>query len=172
MCLCVCSRAVCVRRRKVWSTLQWKHCQQQEDVRQLGTGTLWSQKVTQHHTTTEVRVVWGRVRLWATVIYWDAPWCTWRLSSGWIRVSVGLTRSACCRGTREHKGLDIKCNDGSTVYAPFDVTLNGRVTVYNDRNKAAINSGINLRGEGPTGSRCVVSPHDDLLDTSVLVPLF
>lgn len=85
---------------------------------------------------------------------------------------MGLTRSACCRGTREHKGLDIKCNDGSTVYAPFDVTLNGRVTVYNDRNKAAINSGINLRGEGPTGSRCVVSPHDDLLDTSVLVPLF
>ncbi|XP_078100873.1 leukocyte cell-derived chemotaxin-2-like [Sander vitreus] len=52
------------------------------------------------------------------------------------------------RGTREHKGLDIVCRDGSTVYAPFDVTLHGKLTVYTDRTKAAINSGINLRGEG------------------------
>ncbi|KAF1375332.1 hypothetical protein PFLUV_G00218700 [Perca fluviatilis] len=52
------------------------------------------------------------------------------------------------RGTREHKGLDIVCRDGSTVYAPFDVTLHGKVTVYTDPAKAAINSGINLRGEG------------------------
>ncbi|XP_039639956.1 leukocyte cell-derived chemotaxin-2-like, partial [Perca fluviatilis] len=54
----------------------------------------------------------------------------------------------CFRGTREHKGLDIVCRDGSTVYAPFDVTLHGKVTVYTDPAKAAINSGINLRGEG------------------------
>uniref|UniRef100_G3P7I2 Uncharacterized protein n=1 Tax=Gasterosteus aculeatus aculeatus TaxID=481459 RepID=G3P7I2_GASAC len=66
-----------------------------------------------------------------------------RTSDSWGQGHYGARR-----GTREHKGLDIKCNDGSTVYAPFDVTLNGRVTVYNDRNKAAINSGINLRGEG------------------------
>ncbi|TDG97652.1 hypothetical protein EPR50_G00209990 [Perca flavescens] len=52
------------------------------------------------------------------------------------------------RGTREHKGLDIVCRDGSTVYAPFDVTLHGKVIVYTDPAKAAINSGINLRGEG------------------------
>ncbi|XP_041931383.1 myeloid protein 1-like [Alosa sapidissima] len=25
-----------------------------------------------------------------------------------------------------HKGLDIQCNDGATVYAPFDVKLNGK----------------------------------------------
>uniref|UniRef100_A0A3Q4GDP9 Leukocyte cell-derived chemotaxin-2-like n=1 Tax=Neolamprologus brichardi TaxID=32507 RepID=A0A3Q4GDP9_NEOBR len=52
------------------------------------------------------------------------------------------------RGTRLHQGLDIKCRDGAAVYAPFDVTLNGRLTVYTDPNKAAINEGINLSGEG------------------------
>ena len=54
----------------------------------------------------------------------------------------------CFRGSRDHKGLDIVCSDGSAVYAPFDVTLEGRLTVYTDASKAAINSGINLRGEG------------------------
>ncbi|XP_069015982.1 leukocyte cell-derived chemotaxin-2-like isoform X2 [Embiotoca jacksoni] len=49
---------------------------------------------------------------------------------------------------RDHKGLDIVCQDGSTVYAPFDVTLHGKLTVYTDRTKDAINEGINLRGEG------------------------
>lgn len=53
------------------------------------------------------------------------------------------------RGNRIHKGLDIVCNDGAVVYAPFDVTLNGRVIVYTDPKKKAINSGINLRGESP-----------------------
>lgn len=56
--------------------------------------------------------------------------------------------SAAYRGTRPHQGLDIKCSDGDAVYAPFDVTLNGRLTVYTDPNKAAINEGINLSGEG------------------------
>lgn len=53
-----------------------------------------------------------------------------------------------CRAGRQHKGLDVECEDGSAVYAPFDVTLHGRLTVYTDRNKEAINEGINLRGEG------------------------
>ncbi|XP_069015981.1 leukocyte cell-derived chemotaxin-2-like isoform X1 [Embiotoca jacksoni] len=52
------------------------------------------------------------------------------------------------RQNRDHKGLDIVCQDGSTVYAPFDVTLHGKLTVYTDRTKDAINEGINLRGEG------------------------
>ncbi len=54
----------------------------------------------------------------------------------------------CFRGSRHHQGLDIVCSDGSVVYAPFDVTLHGKVIVYTDPAKAAINSGINLRGEG------------------------
>ncbi|CAI5657896.1 unnamed protein product [Oreochromis niloticus] len=52
------------------------------------------------------------------------------------------------RGTRLHQGLDIKCSDGAAVYAPFDVTLNGKLTVYTDPTKAAINEGINLSGQG------------------------
>ena len=52
---------------------------------------------------------------------------------------------------RTHKGLDILCSDGSNVLAPFDVQLNGKLTVYADPTNAqtAINKGINLRGEGP-----------------------
>uniref|UniRef100_A0A8C8MKH5 Uncharacterized protein n=1 Tax=Oncorhynchus tshawytscha TaxID=74940 RepID=A0A8C8MKH5_ONCTS len=38
--------------------------------------------------------------------------------------------------------------DGATVYAPFDVKLSGKVTVYTNPKKAAINDGINLSGEG------------------------
>uniref|UniRef100_A0A8C7N2K3 Uncharacterized protein n=1 Tax=Oncorhynchus kisutch TaxID=8019 RepID=A0A8C7N2K3_ONCKI len=42
----------------------------------------------------------------------------------------------------------IVCNDGATVYATFDVKLSGKVTVYTNPKKAAINDGINLSGEG------------------------
>ncbi|KAM9831264.1 leukocyte cell-derived chemotaxin-2-like [Neosynchiropus ocellatus] len=54
------------------------------------------------------------------------------------------------RGSRVHQGLDIVCADDSEVIAPFDVTLMGRLTVYKDPTgeKAPINMGINLRGEG------------------------
>ncbi|XP_058477769.1 leukocyte cell derived chemotaxin 2, tandem duplicate 1 [Solea solea] len=66
-----------------------------------------------------------------------------RTSDSWGHGHFGAKR-----GTREHKGLDIACEDGSVVYAPFDVTLEGRLTVYTDSAKAAINSGINLSGGG------------------------
>ncbi len=54
----------------------------------------------------------------------------------------------CCRdgGKRKHEGLDIVCADGATVYAPFDVKLNGKAVPYKKNN--AINNGINLSGEG------------------------
>uniref|UniRef100_A0A671MQD5 Leukocyte cell-derived chemotaxin-2-like n=1 Tax=Sinocyclocheilus anshuiensis TaxID=1608454 RepID=A0A671MQD5_9TELE len=45
-----------------------------------------------------------------------------------------------------HEGLDIVCADGATVYAPFDVKLNGKAAPYKKNN--AINDGINLSGEG------------------------
>uniref|UniRef100_A0A4W6FSV4 Uncharacterized protein n=1 Tax=Lates calcarifer TaxID=8187 RepID=A0A4W6FSV4_LATCA len=51
------------------------------------------------------------------------------------------------RGNGTHKGLDIVCSDGSTVLAPFNVTLEGGINIFND-NKTTINRGINLRGEG------------------------
>lgn len=72
------------------------------------------------------------------------------------------------RGDRVHKGLDIACADGSVVYAPFDVTLNGRVIVYTDPKKSAINNGINLRG-GSTFS-ALRTGHG--LRTTVISPLF
>ncbi|KAM4525121.1 leukocyte cell-derived chemotaxin-2-like [Odontesthes bonariensis] len=49
---------------------------------------------------------------------------------------------------RVHRGVDIVCRDGSAVYAPFDATLHGKVIVYNDPKKKAIDEGINLRGAG------------------------
>ncbi|CAJ1081332.1 neutral ceramidase [Xyrichtys novacula] len=66
-----------------------------------------------------------------------------RTSDSWGAGNYGARR-----GSRTHQGLDIVCEDGSEVYAPFDVTLNGKLIVYNDPTKAAINSGINLSGEG------------------------
>ncbi|KAM4621491.1 leukocyte cell-derived chemotaxin-2-like [Polymixia lowei] len=60
----------------------------------------------------------------------------------------GQGRYGAPRGSRVHRGLDIVCSDGATVYAPFDVTLNGKLTVYTDPKKEAINSGINLSGQG------------------------
>ncbi|XP_067312643.1 leukocyte cell-derived chemotaxin-2-like [Pseudorasbora parva] len=50
------------------------------------------------------------------------------------------------RGGRKHMGLDIVCADGDTVYAPFDVKLDGKATPYKKNN--AINDGINLIGKG------------------------
>lgn len=54
----------------------------------------------------------------------------------------------CFRGSRTHRGLDIVCDDGATVYAPFDVTIERKVIVYTDPAKAAINNGLELRGGG------------------------
>lgn len=47
---------------------------------------------------------------------------------------------------RKHKGLDIVCKDGSTIYAPFDVTLTGKAVPYKYDN--AINDGVAMKGEG------------------------
>lgn len=54
----------------------------------------------------------------------------------------------CFRSGRTHKGVDIVCADGATVYAPLDVTIDRRVIVYTDPAKAAINNGLQLSGEG------------------------
>nr|AEW26789.1 LECT2 [Clupea pallasii] len=49
-----------------------------------------------------------------------------------------------------HKGLDIVCNDGATVYAPFDVKLNGKAFPYGNPSalQKLINDGVNLSGGG------------------------
>ncbi|XP_076024031.1 leukocyte cell-derived chemotaxin-2-like [Genypterus blacodes] len=63
-----------------------------------------------------------------------------RTADRWGQGHYGASRQG-----RTHKGLDITCADGATVYAPLDVTLHGKLTVYTDPRKAAINQGINLR---------------------------
>ncbi|KAM4526332.1 leukocyte cell-derived chemotaxin-2-like [Fundulus diaphanus] len=63
-------------------------------------------------------------------------------------VTVNSRTFAAFRGGRLHKGLDVVCSDGSTIYAPFNVTLHGKLAVYTDPNKVAINEGLNLRGDG------------------------
>ncbi|CAL8262342.1 unnamed protein product [Lota lota] len=62
----------------------------------------------------------------------------------------GEGRFGARRQGRTHEGLDVLCGDGATVYAPFDVQLNGGLRVYSNPTNAqvAINKGINLRGEG------------------------
>ncbi|KAI7801829.1 leukocyte cell-derived chemotaxin-2-like [Triplophysa rosa] len=60
--------------------------------------------------------------------------------------NFGATRKGKDGVKRKHKGLDIVCNDGSTIYAPFDVKLNGKAVPYKINN--AINDGIKLNGEG------------------------
>ncbi|RXN07526.1 leukocyte cell-derived chemotaxin-2-like protein [Labeo rohita] len=47
-------------------------------------------------------------------------------------------------GKGKHEGLDIVCADGATVFAPFDVKLNGKAVPYRVNN--AINDGVNLSG--------------------------
>uniref|UniRef100_A0A3Q3WSK2 Uncharacterized protein n=1 Tax=Mola mola TaxID=94237 RepID=A0A3Q3WSK2_MOLML len=66
-----------------------------------------------------------------------------RTSDMWGQGNYGASRQ-----DRLHQGLDIVCNDGATVYAPFDVKLKGQVIVYPNGLKMAINKGIKLEGEG------------------------
>ncbi|XP_028264346.1 leukocyte cell-derived chemotaxin-2 [Parambassis ranga] len=64
------------------------------------------------------------------------------------------------RGGRTHEGLDIVCDDGSAVYAPFDVSLQGGHSPYRSpsNKQVAINQGIRLRGEGLCFSLFYVRP--------------
>ncbi|XP_034773091.2 leukocyte cell-derived chemotaxin-2-like [Acipenser ruthenus] len=49
-------------------------------------------------------------------------------------------------GGRSHGGVDVKCSDGSAVYAPFDGKLVGRIRPYGNKNK--IDDGFKLIGNG------------------------
>ncbi|XP_010899518.2 leukocyte cell-derived chemotaxin-2-like [Esox lucius] len=51
-------------------------------------------------------------------------------------------------GGRKHSGVDVMCSDGATVYAPFDVTIQGKSFPYSDPSKKAINDGLKLSGAG------------------------
>ncbi|KAI7801828.1 leukocyte cell-derived chemotaxin-2-like [Triplophysa rosa] len=61
------------------------------------------------------------------------------------RGNFGAPRKGKDGAKRKHKGLDIVCDDGSTIYAPFDVKLNGKSAPYGNNN--AIDDGITLNGQ-------------------------
>eukprot|EP00069_Balaena_mysticetus_P001675 bmy_03831T0 len=47
---------------------------------------------------------------------------------------------------RLHRGVDVLCSDGSTVYAPFTGMIVGQEKPY--KNKNAINNGVRISGRG------------------------
>ncbi|XP_028390597.1 myeloid protein 1-like [Dendronephthya gigantea] len=64
----------------------------------------------------------------------------------------GCDRKGCgyygaSRGSRSHRGVDITCNPGSTVYAPFDGTIVGRYWPF-PNNYHAFNNGLRIQGTG------------------------
>uniref|UniRef100_A0AAY4ESH4 Leukocyte cell-derived chemotaxin-2 n=1 Tax=Denticeps clupeoides TaxID=299321 RepID=A0AAY4ESH4_9TELE len=61
--------------------------------------------------------------------------------------SQGCGNFGAKRGSRTHKGVDIICDIGTTVTAPFDVELKGQALPYSS-GKQAINNGIRLEGQG------------------------
>ncbi|XP_025974050.2 leukocyte cell-derived chemotaxin-2 [Dromaius novaehollandiae] len=50
------------------------------------------------------------------------------------------------RGGRQHRGVDVVCEDGATVYAPFTGKINRQVRPYGNGN--AIDDGVQLSGSG------------------------
>eukprot|EP00064_Thunnus_orientalis_P022622 superscaffoldBa00007790_g22830 len=60
----------------------------------------------------------------------------------------GEGRFGASRGSRKHGGVDIKCEDGSKVYAPLDMTITRQSIPYRYGTKTAINNGIAFTAEG------------------------
>lgn len=46
----------------------------------------------------------------------------------------------------KHKGVDVICADGATVYAPFSGELSGPIKFFHNGN--AIDDGVQIRGSG------------------------
>jgi len=49
-------------------------------------------------------------------------------------------------GKGKHRGVDVICSDGATVYAPFSGQLSGPIKIFHNGN--AINDGVQIRGSG------------------------
>uniref|UniRef100_A0A667YWL1 Leukocyte cell derived chemotaxin 2, tandem duplicate 1 n=1 Tax=Myripristis murdjan TaxID=586833 RepID=A0A667YWL1_9TELE len=70
----------------------------------------------------------------------------------------GVGHHGARRTGHTHNGVDIVCQDGATVYAPFDLTIERRARPYTDPKKAAINNGILARGQGVCFKLFYVAP--------------
>ncbi|XP_036607995.1 leukocyte cell-derived chemotaxin-2-like [Trichosurus vulpecula] len=60
--------------------------------------------------------------------------------------SYGCGKFGAPRGERKHTGVDVKCADGSVVYAPFNGMIVREAKPY--KNDNAINDGVEITGEG------------------------
>ncbi|NXS93702.1 LECT2 protein, partial [Jacana jacana] len=60
--------------------------------------------------------------------------------------SYGCGRYNAPRGGRRHKGVDVLCEDGAVVYAPFTGNIVSRARPYGNGN--AIDNGVQLSGSG------------------------
>ncbi|OPJ88171.1 leukocyte cell-derived chemotaxin-2 [Patagioenas fasciata] len=60
--------------------------------------------------------------------------------------SQGCGRYDDPRGGRKHKGVDVVCEDGAVVFAPFTGTIERQVRPYGNGN--AIDNGVQLSGSG------------------------
>lgn len=49
-------------------------------------------------------------------------------------------------GKGKHRGVDVICSDGATVYAPFDGQLSGPIKFFHNGN--AIDDGVQIQGSG------------------------
>lgn len=66
---------------------------------------------------------------------------------GYLALCCGLTPLLFSfRGGRKHKGVDVVCQDGSDVYAPFSGNTDKQARPYGNNN--AIDNGIQLSGSG------------------------
>lgn len=66
---------------------------------------------------------------------------------GFLALCCGLTALLFfCRGGRKHKGVDVVCEDGSEVYAPFTGNIDKRARPYGNNN--TIDNGVQLSGSG------------------------
>lgn len=64
---------------------------------------------------------------------------------------VNPPRSSFFRGGKRHKGVDVVCEDGSVVYAPFAGKITGQARPYGNGN--AIDNGVRLSGSGTRAER-------------------
>lgn len=69
-------------------------------------------------------------------------------SSNEIRTcdNYGCGQYGARRAGRTHRGVDVLCSDGSTVYAPFTGTIERQAKPYKKEN--AINNGVQISGGG------------------------
>uniref|UniRef100_A0A8D0FPG7 Leukocyte cell derived chemotaxin 2 n=1 Tax=Strix occidentalis caurina TaxID=311401 RepID=A0A8D0FPG7_STROC len=69
------------------------------------------------------------------------------------------------RGGRKHRGVDVVCEDGAVVYAPFTGMINKQARPYGNGN--AIDNGVQLSGSGTRAERHAASKNHEPTQTAL-----